>query len=231
MAEPLKDEIYQLWKIQEDLLQNYRIIAITLMGLVSAGCLVLMSNLDTSWPKYSGILYKAYTTPGYRPLFVVSMSIKIFLLISLWWLGWKGTQYFKKITDNRALYVTVFQDLLVMYENGELDAVLAEHNIEESEHGPPLFMIVRAWTGPSGRHNILTGKEEEIDERLTSFINVMKKNARNPNRHDLTRNYLKGAIYRVYNVFWFFLSLYIVIFLLHAGIHKVLFEITFGLLG
>src|SRR5690606_28334429 len=111
--EGVKTEIYNLWKTQEDLLQQYRSMALTFQGLTSAGLLVLMTTFDSSWESYRGLLLELAPT---KTILIFSFVIKCIMYLILLTLGWRSTTNFLNITEARGWNVSLLQNLLLMVE-------------------------------------------------------------------------------------------------------------------
>jgi predicted exporter len=113
----MRQDIYQMWSIQESLLQQYRGLAITLMGLIAAGILVAMSRLSDGWDQLSGLLPAILA--GEATLRALADLAIFAMMVTLLVLGIRAGIFFRKITGQRARFVTFYQNLLLAEENGQ----------------------------------------------------------------------------------------------------------------
>ncbi len=202
----LRSEIYTMWNIQESLLQQYRGMAITLLGLISAGQLVAISHLSNQWDAMSCAGEQFFT--GAPPIrFLADLSIWVMLCVLLGFGIWASV-HFKRTTNRRASYVTFFQNALIAEENDALRDIVETHGLR---YPVRLLTIFRRLSNTNFSRMSF---EPDLDPAAVQALldEIMQKGAgRIPTeydypvpreRHDLTRRFLKSAIYSVF-IFFF----------------------------
>ena len=185
-----RTELFSFWQLQENLLQNYRVMAITLLGLISAGILVIITYF------LQNRLEITYVEDVYR-LDLVLLLLFMTLLV----LGITGTNRFKKITRDRAFIVTFFQNLLLAEEAGKLSDILKKYNLPQDIKSLHLHRMItqKAKTLPF---------QYEYDGDMEGFTRTMSLRyselGQSFNRHHMTRKFLSDFIYEVFYAFYIF---------------------------
>jgi hypothetical protein len=193
--------LLSMWTIQESLLQQYRSMAITLLGLLSAGILVIIANFIDNWDKIGGIFY------GDKPkLSIIVTILAIILYVILLVLGITGTMKFKSITTQRAIFVTFYQNLTIAFEANTLRAIAERHSIP---YPPPILHLQRLIIERKGIEPLRY--EMDLRKNAEGFIaEILEKGGRNEDwriRHYTVRNFLSGFIYSVFTAFFIISSL------------------------
>lgn len=208
----MRQDIYQMWSIQESLLQQYRGMAITLMGLIAAGILVAMSRLSDAWNTLDGRI--PFLLKGSADLRVIADLAIFAMMLTLLLLGIRAARYFKRITRQRAMYVTFYQNLLLAEENGKLQLIAARHGIPY-----PIDLLGALRRMSNDRFTPLTFERHLDTAKFISFQHEIMQsdgaNSRQEVRHNLARKFLSDSIYSVFNWFFFFCVIHALITLLH----------------
>ena len=188
-------ELFSFWQLKENLLQSYRIMAISLLGLISAGILVIITYFLQN---RRGI---TWAQDDYK-LDLVLLLLFLTLLV----LGAAGTNRFKKITSDRASIVTFFQNLLLAEEAGKLSYILKKHHLPEDIKSLHLHRKItqKANILPfefdyDGKSN-MDGFTREMSLRGSELGQSFK-------RHHMTRKFLSEFIYDVFYAFYIFASI------------------------
>lgn len=208
----MRQDIYQMWSIQESLLQQYRGMAITLMGLIAAGILVAMSRLADAWDNLGGAVPALMKG---QPDLRVFADLAIFaMMLTLLLLGVRAGIYFKRITRQRARFVTFYQNLLLAEESGQLQTIATRHGI------PYPVDLLGALRRISNTGFTPLSFEKHIDSAgFAAFENEILQtgaaNARPEIRHSMARKFLSDSIYSVFNWFFFFCGIHALITILH----------------
>ena len=200
-------ELFSFWQIQENLLQNYRVMAITLLGLISAGILVIITYF------LQNRLQITYLKDVNKLDFVL-----LLLFLTLLILGITGTNRFKKITSDRASIVTFFQNLLLAEEAGKLSDILKRFNLPEDIKSLHLHRKI------TQKANALPFEYEyDGDSDIEGFTREISLRGselgQTFNRHHMTRKFLSEFIYDVFYAFYVFASIiFLILALSYFGI-------------
>lgn len=186
-----RDDIKYFWNIQEGLLQQYRIMAITLLGLLAAGILVLVSFLLSEGAATSWAQDRYFET-----------LILLIMFFTLWLLGIVGTHNFRLIILERSRMVTFFQNMLIADESGKLDDIIAKSGAPKKL---PLMYVCRR----IGSHRLrpaMLPLEAGIDFNADLFVNELYLENEVVNnwrlRHHKTRPFLSKFIFIVFYLFF-----------------------------
>lgn len=186
-----KADIQFLWNIQEGLLQQYRIMAITLLGLIAAGILVLIS-----------FLLGDDAASNWRTDEFGTTVILLLMFGTLWFLGIVGTHQFRRIILERSHIVTFFQNMLIAAESGKLDDIVARSGVPEKI--PFMFIFRRIQS--RGVHPIPLPLEACISFDVDLFIREISLEKEFVGdwrlRHHKTRAFLSSFIFAVFYVFY-----------------------------
>jgi len=206
----MRNDIYQMWSIQEGLLQQYRGMAITLMGLISAGILVAISHISANWATLDGIL----ADPEKYSLRAATDGVIYLMLVTLLVLGWRARRYFRNITRQRGQIVTFYQNLLLAEENGVLETIAGRHGIP---YPVELLGVLRRISNPNFRP--LTFEKHIAPENFVAFeYDIAQTDTANedPNtRHDDARKFLSSALFNVFLCFFSLTGLYAALTIIH----------------
>jgi hypothetical protein len=196
-----KSELYALWQIEEGLLQQYRSMAITLLGLIAAGLLVIIAYIMQTFSQFSYVHDQFF-----------GQAVVIFIYSTLLFLGIYGNWNFQNICEQRSAIVTFFQNLIIAEENDALDKILDKHKIEKKI---PFISIRRRINSPE---SIPLPFEYQAGGNLSEFIIEMRQSrsllGQSYLRHARARYFLSTFIYRVYSVFFFFCLIMLLVFVL-----------------
>lgn len=206
-------DIREMWKIQEDLLQQYRGKAITMLGLIAAALMVLISLLISSWDEVEGVFLQLFCQ-GNLEMIDAFIFITLVIYAVLLFLGWQGNRKFKGICLARQKYVTFFQNLLIAEESGKLKDICSALAIPYPVKQNTILRHLESIKPP-------LSFERRIDrQNLARFIDTIlqsgEKNQDDRVRHGATRNFLKSWIFSVYNFFFFLSTVQFFIVVLHA---------------
>lgn len=208
----MRQDIYLMWSIQESLLQQYRVMAITLMGLIAAGILVAMSRLSDAWVDLEGSITELWQDNlDLRNL----ADLTIFaMLLTLLLLGVRAGLFFHKITRERAGFVTFYQNLLLAEEAGQLEVIAARHGVQYPVEllGVLRRLSNRRFTPLSFERHIHTHK---FDDFRNEILQIETANSRPEIRHNVARNFLSDSIFFVFYCFFFFCGIHALITLVH----------------
>jgi hypothetical protein len=202
----MRDQIVEMWTIQEGLLQQYRAMAITLLGLISAGILVAISQLADSWNAMDGALPKLFAGGGQ---FVMWAELVIYaMFLTLLGLGIFTSRRFRKLAEERGRYVTFFQNLLVAEEAGKLAGICDRSGLDYPLRIMHVFRNISAAPG----YRPMSFETPLPAQVITAFRNeIMQLGGANENpdiRHHATRKFLSYWIYFVFDVFFGFAGLF-----------------------
>src|SRR5690625_1449457 len=192
-----RNEILQMWHMQDSLLQQYRVMAITLLGLISAGVLVLISGLINEATGY-----------GNTEIPYVYLSIIKILYVILLYLGIRGTLSFKKICKAREETVYFFANLQIMAESGVLSDRMRELGIEAPL---PIFTILRERSVKLNQ-----GKKSSSESTtIQNLIDICEADSRI--RKGKTRKFLSSFLFIVFHLFFLVSSLFFIVYLVRIG--------------
>ncbi|MCC5991586.1 MAG: hypothetical protein JJT99_03585 [Rhodobacteraceae bacterium] len=207
-------DIREMWKIQEDLLQQYRGMAITMLGLIAAALMVLISLFVSSWTRVEGVILRLFS-PGMPELSDAFILVTFIIYAVLLFLGWQGNVRFKGICATRAKHVTFFQNLHIAEEAGKLQDICAAANT------PYPIMHITLLRHIDGLKTPLSFeapfKKKDMQKFHDIILQTGQKTEDDRIRHDRTRGFLKSWIFTVYNVFFSLATIQLLISVIHAA--------------
>lgn len=192
-----------MWSIQEGLLQQYRSMAVSLMGLISAGLLVTISHISGNWLNYESIMLK----PPTDWLKQLSDLTILAMLAALLILGFSASSSFIKVTRKRGEFVTFYQNLLLAEDSSQLEKICVGNNIP---YPVDPIILLRRFSNPQMESFAFERKIAAAD--FNSFCHrVNEIGGRNEDplvRHNAARSFLSKILFRVFNVFFGLCSTY-----------------------
>lgn len=207
----MRPEIYSMWAIQENLLQQYRIIAVTLMGLISAGILVAVSQVRETLDKFENLFdrFPAFDRFDFSSVIVLTLLITLLILGTI--TSWK----MRNLTNKRGRIVTFYQNLLIAEECEILQVIAERHEIA---YPVELLRLHRKFVNIKSMP--LSFEPGTKNENVSRFINEIMQigghNEFDKERHDSAREFLKNHIYFVFNIFFFITACFVLLTLLAA---------------
>lgn len=199
-----------MWALQEGLLQQYRAMAISLMGLISAGILVSVSFISGNWENYGEL--PVYFDKDF-PKIVTDLVI-LMMLIALIYLGFSTSISFRRITLQRGQIVTFVQNLLLAEDSGQLETLCYSYKIPY-----PIDPIVFLRRQSNSKMEPLAFERELNSEGFNSFLaRLLETGGRNSDpetQHNMARNFLSTALFRVFNVFFSLCAIYALFVIIH----------------
>lgn len=190
-----REELYLNLQHQEDLLQSYRNMAVTLQGLVAAILLVLMTMIDQSWSEHMDY----FRMGGHETSDLVATITKMIAYVIILALGVNASRSFMKITRHRGLNVSFLQTLIALDESGALAARLTELKFDPND-----VPVTGLLTQFSDLRDVKGG--DTMDGGMRTFLTEMR--VASILRQDQTRRFLSGPLYDYFFIIWFIGAVY-----------------------
>lgn len=187
----IKTEIYTMWQIQENLLQQYRSMAITLFSLMLACILVFLSYFYDHHGDIS--LFR-------DPHYINAMGLM--LIVSMHIMGIWGLISFKIICDQRARFVTFFQNLLLAAESGNLKKIIEKHKIENELCLMSIFRNIDRVSIPMPYES--GNKYKDFISEILIFNSMRSAPKR---RHYAARDFISKYFFRLFYILFVFTAL------------------------
>ena len=214
MGAQMREPLYIMWSIQESLLQQYRAMAVSLMGLISAGILVAVSFISSNWMNYDGLLAGKQSISASNFPKVATELVLFIMLVALIYLGFSASISFRKITKQRAEIITFFQNLILAEDSGNLEKLCDLHNLPYPVD--PLILLRHR----SNQKMVTLEFERFISKGNFRSFETSVNSTGSPNqdqkvRHSIARSFLATKLFKVFNIFFSLCALYTFFVLIH----------------
>jgi len=202
-----------MWQIQESLLQHYRTMAATTLGLVCTSILVFTSKYYSEFDKNNfNFTNDKFFINGLGLILLGSLHV-----LAVW-----GCYSFQQVCSHRAKVVTFFQNLLVAQENGTLNERLKAHGLPKNVAVVTLLRHMKSnnsTTGTMTRRDYAGFTKEFLDEARQLAHDRKRKSV---------RSFLQHYFFLMFYITFLFTAMLASIFIARYFMISVHFDIHFG---
>lgn len=132
-----RQELYEVWQIQDGLLQQYRVIAVAFQGLLMTTCIGLLSFVSST---FASVRAASESLPTVDALVLLLATVTYLLMVAL---GFLGARQLKQLCLERAKIVRFCQKLLIDDEGGVLYAQFEKVQLISGGETLPIMQLTK----------------------------------------------------------------------------------------